>query len=146
MEENAMISLKTVQYAVDGEEDTIELVTKGKFAQHDGKFYIIYQESEITGFDDTTTTIKISDGQVVLSRKGKFNSRMEFVKNEKRLCNYPTPYGNIPVAVNPVEINSDISLENGGSLKLEYILDIANKAYARNKLELNVKYITKGQN
>ncbi len=138
MQENAKITLKTVQYAFDGGEDTIELVTKGRFAQHEGKHYIIYEESELTGFEDTTTTIKVGKDNVILSRRGKFNSKMEFIRDEKRLCNYPTPYGMIPVAVQPVEISSTLT-EEGGSLVLEYILDIANKAYAKNKLELSVE-------
>ncbi|MBQ7960355.1 MAG: DUF1934 family protein, partial [Clostridia bacterium] len=48
MENNAMIYLKTLQSA-EGEEQTdeIELQTKGVFARKDGKFYIIYEESEL---------------------------------------------------------------------------------------------------
>lgn len=144
MQENAKITLKTIQYAFDGNEDTIELVTKGTFAAREGKFYIIYEESEITGFEDTTTTIKISDEKITLSRRGKFNSKMEFIKDQKRLCNYPTPYGMIPVAVQPVEMTYKLDEKSGGDVNLEYILDISNKAYAKNKLALNVKLNTKG--
>lgn len=138
MRENAKITLKTIQYAFDGGEDKIELVTKGRYAQHDEKYYIIYEESELTGFENTTTTIKVAKDAVTLSRRGRFNSKMEFLRDEKRLCNYPTPYGMIPVAVQPVRINSSLS-EKGGRLELEYILDISNKAYAKNKLELRVE-------
>lgn len=138
MRENAKITLKTIQYAFDGGEDKIELVTKGRYAQHDKKYYIIYEESELTGFENTTTTIKVAKDAVTLSRRGRFNSKMEFLRDEKRLCNYPTPYGMIPVAVQPVRINSSLS-EKGGRLELEYILDISNKAYAKNKLELRVE-------
>lgn len=35
MEDNAMISLSTIQYAEEGE-DKIELMTKGRFAEKDG--------------------------------------------------------------------------------------------------------------
>ena len=139
MKENATISLKTKQYAVDGQEDVIELVTKGTFAQHEGSFYVVYEESEMTGFEDTTTTIKITDNKITLSRKGKFQSRMEFIKGEKRLCSYPTPYGLLPVAVSPTHMESNLSKDEGGDVFLEYILDISNKAYAKNKLEMSVK-------
>lgn len=138
MRENAKITLKTIQYAFDGGEDKIELVTKGRYAKYDEKYYIIYEESELTGFENTTTTIKVAKDAVTLSRRGRFNSKMEFLRDEKRLCNYPTPYGMIPVAVQPVRINSSLS-EKGGRLELEYILDISNKAYAKNKLELRVE-------
>ena len=139
MKENATISLKTKQYALDGQEDTIELVTRGTFGQHEENFYIVYEESEMTGFEDTTTTIKISDGKITLSRKGKFQSKMEFIKGEKRLCSYPTPYGLIPVAVSPTKMESKLSKAEGGDVFLEYMLDLNNKAYAKNQLKLNVK-------
>ncbi|MDO4744127.1 MAG: DUF1934 domain-containing protein [Clostridia bacterium] len=138
MKENAMISLKTLQN-VDGEEEVseIELQTKGRFAEKNGKFYIIYEESELTGFEDTTTTIKVSEDAVSMTRSGKYNSRMEFRKGKKCLCNYSTPYGVIPVGVNPTVLESRLD-DNGGKVYIEYILDIDNQDYLKNRLNLTV--------
>ena len=67
-----MICIKTLQES-DGERlDPIELETPGKFGVINGKYYIKYEESEMTGFPDTTTTLKIWKDNVVVSRKGKF--------------------------------------------------------------------------
>ncbi len=139
MENNAMIYLKTLQ-SVDGEKDMdeIELQTKGTFALKNNKFYIIYEESELTGFEDTTTTIKVSDDVVCMTRKGKYNSRMEFRLGEKCLCSYNTPFGVIPVGVNPISVENNLS-ENGGNLAIEYILDIDNNDYLINRLKLTVE-------
>lgn len=141
MEDNAMIYLKTLQ-TVDGEEgtDEIELQTKGTFAQRNGKFYIIYKESELTGFEDTTTTIKVSDDAVCMTRKGKYNSRMEFRPGEKCLCSYNTPFGVIPVGVNPISVENHLT-DGGGKLEIEYILDIDNRDYLTNRLNLTVDKI-----
>lgn len=138
MENNAMIYLKTLQ-TVDGEEhmDEIELQTKGTFAEKNGKFYIIYEESELTGFEDTVTTIKVADDTVCMTRKGKYNSRMEFRLGEKCLCSYNTPFGVIPVGVNPISVENKLS-EDGGCLDIEYILDIDNRDYLTNRLKLTV--------
>lgn len=138
MEENAIISLKTVQN-VEGldEPNEIELQTKGTFAEKNGKFYIIYEESELTGFEDTTTTIKVSEDSVSMTRKGKYSSRMVFRRGEKRLCSYNTPYGVIPVGVNPISMESRLD-ENGGDVDIEYILDIDNSEYLKNRLKLTV--------
>lgn len=139
MKDNAMISLKTLQ-KIDGSDDIneIELQTKGKFAEKNGKFYIIYEESELTGFEETTTTIKVSPDSVSLTRSGKYNSKMEFKKGEKFLCNYATPYGVIPVGVSPTILES--RLDNlGGKVNIEYILDIDNREYLKNSLNLTVK-------
>jgi uncharacterized beta-barrel protein YwiB (DUF1934 family) len=138
MKENAMISLKTLQN-VEGSDktDEIELQTKGRFAEKNGKFYIIYEESELTGFEDTTTTIKVSEDAVSMTRSGKYNSKMVFRRGEKCLCNYATPYGVIPVGVNPVLLESKLSSE-GGNVSIEYILDIDNREYLKNRLNLTV--------
>ena len=138
MKDNAMISLKTLQN-IDGSDEVneIELQTKGKFAEKNGKFYIIYEESELTGFEDTTTTIKVSKDAVSMTRSGKYNSKMVFRKGEKCLCSYATPYGVIPVGVNPVLLESNFG-EEGGKVNIEYILDIDNREYLKNRLDLTV--------
>ncbi len=138
METNAMIYLRTLQ-TVDGEEETdeIELQTRGTFARKNGKFYIIYEESELTGFEDTTTTIKVSDDTVSMTRRGKYNSRMEFRMGEKCLCSYNTPFGVIPVGVNPISVENNLS-DDGGNLAIEYILDVDNRDYLTNRLKLTV--------
>lgn len=138
MDDNAIISIKTLQN-IEGEDDVneIELQTKGKFAEKNGKFYIIYEESELTGFEDTTTTIKVSDDSVSMTRSGKYNSKMVFRRGEKRLCNYSTPYGVIPMGVNPIRLESKLSNE-GGKVAIEYIIDIDNREYLKNRLNLTV--------
>ncbi len=138
MKDNAMISLKTLQN-VDGEEEVneIELQTKGKFAEKNGKFYIIYEESELTGFENTTTTIKVSEDYVSMTRTGKYNSKMVFRRGEKCLCNYATPYGVIPVGVNPTLLESRMD-NTGGRVDIEYILDVDNHDYLKNRLNLMV--------
>ncbi len=139
MKDNAMISLKTLQN-IDGDSEVneIELTTKGKFAEKNGKFYIIYQESELTGFEDTTTTIKVSEDTVSMTRSGKYNSKMVFRRGEKCLCSYATPYGVIPVGVNPTLLESRMN-EQGGNVNIEYILDVDNRDYLKNHLNLTVK-------
>lgn len=138
MENNAMISLKTLQN-IEGEEETneIELQTKGKFSEKNGKYYVIYEESELTGFEDTTTTIKISAQDITMTRSGKYNSKMIFRPGEKRLCSYETPYGTIPVGVNPVAMESNLG-GDGGNVYIEYVLDIDNQEYLKNRLNLTI--------
>ena len=133
-----MIYLKTLQNIEGNDElNEIELQTKGRFARKNDKFYIIYEESELTGFEDTTTTIKVSENAVSMTRKGKYNSRMIFKLGEKCLCSYATPYGVIPVGVNPISVENNLDTE-GGNLDIEYILDIDNQEYITNRLRLTV--------
>ena len=138
MKNNAIISLRTLQ-EIEGEDkpNTIELKTKGRFAEKNGKYYVIYEESEMTGFEDTTTTIKVSSDMVSMTRNGKFNSKMVFKPGEKRLCSYSTPYGVIPVGVNPTSLKTNLT-EKGGDVLIDYILDVDNQDYIKNSLKLTV--------
>ena len=60
MEENYLITIKGTMEQ-DGHSDSVELMTHGSFLQRDGNFYIIYKETEATGYDGCTTTVKISE-------------------------------------------------------------------------------------
>lgn len=137
MENNALISIKTFQ-EMDGEQDVIELETAGKYAQRGGKYYIIYEESELTGFDGTTTTIKVGPGAVTVTRKGKYNMKMDYKQGEKNLCLYQTPYGSIAAAINTEAIAYDLSAD-GGDLKIDYILDHDNQNFLKNSLNVRIK-------
>ena len=65
---------------------------------------------------------------------------MEFIRGEKRLCNYPTPYGAIPVAVDPISLETNLS-GDGGSVDIIYMLDLSNQLYAKNELKLRVELL-----
>ena len=141
MENNAMISLKSIQVgAGEGTPNQIELQTRGRFAERNGKFYIIYEETELTGFEDTTTTIRVSPDSVSMTRNGKYSSKMVFRKGEKKLCSYNTPFGAIPVRINPILLDYRLS-SDGGDVKIDYLIDMDNQDYWKNSLELTVTRI-----
>ncbi len=139
MKENAKISIITLSEPVDGSEaDKFELETLGSFYEKNGKYYIVYEETELTGFKNTTTTVKIGEDSVLLMRHGGVESRMEFVLNKKRLCNYNTPYGAIPVATELSEFSHSL-WEKGGKAKIRYCLDFNNEKFAVNTLDITVE-------
>ncbi|MCI5892931.1 MAG: DUF1934 domain-containing protein [Clostridiales bacterium] len=136
MENNAMISIRTNQ-EIDGENEAIELDTMGKYAIRNNKIYIIYKESEMTGYEDTTTTIKVTDGNVSVSRSGRYTSKMNYNIGETNLCIVNTPYGQIGAAVKTESIDFDFG-SGGGVLKMDYLLDADNKNYIKNNMTIRV--------
>ena len=54
-------------------EEFVELMTRGQFVQKGGSYYITYKETETTGYEGCTTTLKIAaDGsRVAMLRFGK---------------------------------------------------------------------------
>ena len=50
-------------------EEFVELMTRGQFVQKGGSYYITYKETETTGYEGCTTTLKIAaDGRPVPGR------------------------------------------------------------------------------
>lgn len=140
MDNNVLISIMTIQEA-DGEKlDPIELQTQGKFGVINNKYYIKYEESEMTGFPNTTTTVKVWKDNVIVSRKGRFNMTLHYKKGEKNLCLYPTPYGELGAAIYTSDIKYKFS-EDSGKLMVDYTLDCDNQNYINNSLNIVISPI-----
>lgn len=138
MENNVMIRIKTLQEA-DGEQlDPIELETPGVFGVLNQKYYIKYRESEMTGFPDTTTTLKIWPGNVVVTRKGRFQMQLHYREGERNLCMYPTPYGEIAASIETTRIDYHFR-EEEGSLRVDYTLDPDNENFIQNSLRVQIQ-------
>lgn len=138
MDNNVLISIKTYQ-EIDGEKDEpIELQTPGRLGKIHDKYYIIYEESEMTGFPDTTTTIKVWENNVVVSRKGRFNMKLDYIKGERKLCLYPTPYGEIGAQINTLDVDFELN-ENSGRLRVDYTIDADNENFCKNSLNIRIE-------
>ena len=60
MEENYLITIKGTMEQ-DGKRDSVELMTRGSLVHKDGAYYIVYKESEATGYEGCTTTVKLAE-------------------------------------------------------------------------------------
>ena len=121
-----------------GEENKTELVTEGKYYKKGEKHYLSYKETEVTGFDATTTMLKIEDNRVALTRYGQVNTHMVFASGEKHTGYYDTPYGSFTVGV----ISDDVKVsfeENRGKIDIHYLLEIDNNTKAEHTLSLQVR-------
>ena len=138
MDENVIISIKSSQMA-DGEKpDTIELVTGGALFREEDGYTIVYQESELTGLEGTTTKLRIQGPRVTLLREGNVNSQMIFEEGQKHLSMYETPYGALAVGIDTRRITNSIG-ETGGDLRIHYDIEVDNLLVGRTLFRLNVK-------
>lgn len=137
MEDNIMLKIKTYQdIENDDGEEPIELETPGKFGIINGKYYLKYRESEMTGYGNTVTTVKVWDDNVIVTRRGDVEMKLCYVKGEQKLCLYPTPYGKIGVSIKTHSVDFDFDKENGW-LRVDYSIDADNtNCY---KSSLNIK-------
>ena len=76
MKKNVLISVVTEQSFADGGSDRIELVSPGTLYEKAGSYFIVYDESELTGMPDTKTTVRLHRDGVNVLRTGKFPARL----------------------------------------------------------------------
>lgn len=108
----------------EGTEPTeVNLVCGGILYLRKGILYITYEESELTGLEDTKTLLKIEKNQVTMTRSGKYPSQMLFVENQRHVGLYQTGYGSLEIAIHTERIENKIK-ENSGFLTLEYNVEI----------------------
>lgn len=138
MRKQVLVTVKGTQKTEWGDEDTIELITVGSLYIKDNCYYIVYSESEISGMEGTTTTIKVQPSRVILNRMGTSEVRQEFEEGVLNHGNYVTPYGAMKLTVMPTRVQVDLT-EQGGSINLEYGLTIGSEKISDNKLLITVE-------
>lgn len=137
MNNNVLISVKTTQY-VDGEPETVELITEGQYRRDGNEYFAEYDETEISGMKGTRTILKIEDDALSIIRNGTITSNLVFRKGIKHTSIYNTPFGSLEVVVNPSKLLIDAN-DDGCSVQLEYKMQAAGFDTIKNSLELNVK-------
>lgn len=130
------ISVRTLQRNEAGEDETMELVTKGIY-EEDGDVRILrYNETELTGMEGTTTTIEVHPHFISLIRTGKVSQRQEFHPGQTHRAQYNTPFGSITLAMHTYEMNHRLEAGNG-EIQLRY--DVALDGLYTNYNELTIK-------
>lgn len=139
MNKKVIISITGEEKNIYGEDDKIEFVTEGNYYERNGKSYLSYKETEISGFDsNTTTTLKIDGDTVSMTRFGNVNTHMVFSPGKRHLSHYETPYGSFTIGVVPEAVAIDMT-DGSGNINIAYSLEIDNSPSATHSLNLNVR-------
>ena len=135
MKKKAIISLSSRQ---SNNDDVIEVVTPGDFYKKNDCYYAVYKETQLSGMEGTTTTLKIKDNKLSLIRMGSTRAKMDFNKCEKSRTMYKTPYGAIELNIETNEINVNLD-ENGGDVVIDYSISLAGQTAQNTQLKLNIR-------
>lgn len=138
MRKDTLVTVKAKQINEYGEEDSQDFFTTGTLFQKKGAFFIVYNESEVTGMAGTTTSLKVEPNRVTLNRMGSSEQKQVFEEGLKHRGNYITPYGGLSVAVLPSRVEVNLT-DTGGSIKLEYELEVENQKISDNALIITVR-------
>ena len=138
MSKDVIIKVKGIQTDLKNDENTLELITEGKYYQKGNIYYITYKESEVTGMVGTTTTLKVDEGIVTLMRFGKVNSQFVFQKGQKHISSYETEYGNFTIGVYADNVDININ-DAGGEIRVGYQIEIDNHSTGRNDFYMHIR-------
>ncbi len=138
MKKQVLITIKGI-YTTDGDRDVVELFTTGDFYKRGNNYYIRYKESEATGYDGTTTTLKVEpDRRVTLTRTGTSASQLIVERGVRHQCSYDAGGGPLTLGVSGGSIVTNLD-SNGGSLEFKYSLDINTLLASENEVYVSVK-------
>ena len=136
MEKSAVISIRS--FSDLDKDEVIEVVTPGKFHLGESEFKAVYEESEISGMDGTTTTLVIKDDVLVLERVRSTSTRMEFKKGEDVISLYNTPYGMMNINISTKELDIDMD-EDGGVIYTKYVLGLEGQPGITTELKVKIR-------
>jgi len=138
MKKDVLISIKGV-FNSDNDQDVVELLTTGQYYKRKGCYYISYEESQATGFEGCTTTLKVEQEKMVtLKRSGTANSQLIVEQGVRHQCHYDVGSGDLLVGVLGSRIKNSLT-DNGGDLEFKYSLDINSMYASVNEMYINIK-------
>ena len=98
MAKDVLVSVKGTQF-IDGEKDSVEVITNGTWYEKNGKQYLLYEET-YEGMQATTkNTVKISPEIVEVTKKGAVSSKMIYELGKQHMSDYMTPMGLIVLGI-----------------------------------------------
>lgn len=117
--------------------DETEVCTKGLFYKKNNIYYIIYKETDDTGFDGCTSIIKIKSDKIYILRQGNAKSNMIIEKNQRNVGYYSTPIGGLVIGVNAKDLEINLN-GDGGRVYFSYSLDINAQFISDNTVAIEV--------
>lgn len=138
MDKEVFLNIIGTQTNEDGTDQT-ELFTQGKYIRKGRSDYILYDETETTGFEGCKTIVKVeNDERIVMRRTGKSPSHLIIQKGVRNLGVYGTAAGDIQIGIYAEKIINRLN-EHGGDVYFKYQLDINSVFVSENEVTIKIK-------
>ncbi len=140
IEETHFIRIRSEITQDDETPEKIELMTNGSFIYKNGNYYISYVDTQNTGHEGSSTTIKVAEdqSQVALLRYGKHAGQLHIQRGKRSVCHYETELGSLTLGVTADQIISTLT-SDGGNVKFSYLLDTGSSLpLSKNQLDITV--------
>ena len=138
MDDRFLITVLGTQ-KIDGESDSIEVITTGDYRREGGQVIVTYPEYSEEDPNIRTDTTVAYDGEVLsIERRGEMSSRLILEKGRRHRCLYETPMGQMMIGIFTDSISADLD-DRGGSIRASYQLDFNNNAVSYNEFNITIK-------
>lgn len=130
--------IQGTQEVENEDKNTIELVTEGKYYKKNDAYYLIYDESELSGMEGSTTTLKILENKITMKRYGSNNSKLVFERGIKHRSKYETMYGLLDMEVFTQDMKIHSTDKDKLHIEVKYDLNITNMISSKNTLCIKI--------
>lgn len=138
MKKDVIIQIHSSQEFDGCDPDKISLLTEGVFYKKKDKYYIIYEESPLSGLGQSKTTLKIEQDIITLIRSGENPTHLIFQEGEHHIGLYNTIAGAYTLGVKTRKLANAID-DAGGFIELEYDVELNYQTTGHNKFKLEIK-------
>ena len=121
------------------EPEIVEINTVGRLIVENGRVEIVYDETEVTGMEGSTTIVTFAaDAKEMVSmiREGVVSTALVFEGGKRHHCVYNTPYMPFEVCVHTLKV--DNRLIDQKYIDLDYIVEIRGAKAERTKFRLEL--------
>ncbi len=136
-----MLKITGRQYDGDKPLDKMEFVTEGKMFERNGATYLVYEESEFSGFPGCKTSLKLQGSRVRMKRTGEDltgDTVMEFESGKRFTSTYETPYGEMDMEILTDRVLNNIDESGTGNVEVDYHVSLEGEVEGRNELRIEV--------
>lgn len=138
IKKDVWLSIHSTQHFEGCEEEEVNLVTAARLYRRNGKYYVVYDESELTGLEGTRTTLKLDGKNISMIRTGTYPSEMLFLEHQRHIGLYHTAYGvSVTITTHTSRVHNTIA-EDGGELVIDYTVEVDHNLTGRHHLEMTV--------
>ena len=131
------VTIEIINYRYDvsdGEPETISYRANGTCRSSRDGLKLEYTEPDVTGMDDTVTTVTaFKNGVVSVNRVGKINTHMVFEEGKLHSCIYNTGYFPMQLSILTTRLENGLTAV-GGCLDLEYSMEVGGMHASKNRM------------
>ncbi len=134
IDENAIIKIES-KHTSNGETDSMELVTTGRFYQKGKKFYIFYNETEEMEMANCSVMMIADGDKVTMKRTGEYELKLNYIAGVTESVVYYMPYGKMDMTQTTKSVSCCLD-DSGGSVDIDYELYISGE---RQRTQISIK-------